>query len=48
MYGGIQKLRGQDQWGGGQKMSVFIHSQGINTVQAGGGRGSKNGKILST
>ena len=31
---------------GGQKMSVFVHAQGIKTVHAGGG--SKNGKILST
>ena len=30
--------------GGGQKMSVFGHAQGIKTV---GGGGSKNGKILS-
>ena len=30
--------------GGGQKMSVFVHAQGIKTVHAGGGgegRGSK-------
>ena len=45
--GGIQKLRGQDEGGGGQKMSVFVHAQGIKTVHAGLG-GSKNGKILST
>ena len=32
--------------GGGQKMSVFVHAQGIKTVHA--GWGSKNGKILST
>ena len=25
--------------GGGQKMSVFIHAQGIKTVHAGGGGG---------
>ena len=31
--------------GGGQKMSVCVHAQGIKTVHAGGG--SKNGKILS-
>ena len=31
----------------GQKMSVFDHAQGIKTVHAGPGRGSKNGKILS-
>ena len=46
MAGVIQKLRGQDEGGGGQKMSVFVHAQGIKTVHAGGG--SKNGKILST
>ena len=39
----VDKMRG----GGGQKMSVFIHAQGIKTVHA-GTRGSKNGKILST
>ena len=33
--------------GGGQKMSVFVHAQGIKTVHAGVG-GSKTGKILST
>ena len=38
-------LRGR---GGGQKMSVFFHAQGIKTVHAGEGGGSKNGKILST
>jgi hypothetical protein len=31
----------------GQKMSVFVHAQGIKTVHAGGGW-SKNDKILST
>ena len=36
-----------DKMGGGQKMSVFVHAQGIKTVHAGGG-GSKNGKFLST
>ena len=41
----VDKMRG----GGGQKMSVFVHAQGIKTVHAGGGGGgSKNGKILST
>ena len=34
--------------GEGQKMSVFVHAQGIKTVQAAGGGGSKDGKILST
>ena len=36
--------------GGGQKMSVFVHAQGIklSTQGGGGGGGSKNGKILST
>ena len=38
----IEKVRG----GGGQKISVFVHAQGIKTVHAGGK--SKNGKILST
>ena len=38
----VDKMRG-----GGQKMSVFVHAQGIKTVHAGGG-GSKDGKILST
>ena len=33
--------------GGCQKMSVFVHTQGIKTVLAGVG-GLKNGKILST
>ena len=42
----VDKMRG----GGGQKMSVFVHAQGIKTVHAGGGVGgwAKNGKILST
>ena len=41
----VDKMRG----GGGQKMSVFVHVQGIKTVHAGrGGEGSKNGKILTT
>ena len=26
---------------GGQKISVFVHAQGIKTVYAGGGRGKK-------
>ena len=29
----MDKMRG----GGGQKMSVFVHAQGIKTVHAGGG-----------
>ena len=37
MYGAIQQLRGQDEGGGGQKMSVFVHAQGIKTVRPGGG-----------
>ena len=37
----VDQMRG----GGGQKMSVFVHAQGIKTVHAGG---SKDGKILST
>ena len=36
-----------DKMRGGQKMSVFVHVQGIKTVHAGVG-GSKNGKFLST
>ena len=32
--GAIQKLRGQDEGGRGQKMSVFVHPQGIKTVHA--------------
>ena len=34
--------------GGGQKMSAFVHAQGIKTVHEGRGRGSKNDEILST
>ena len=34
--------------GEGQKMSVFVHTQGVKTFHAGLGGGSKNGKILST
>ena len=37
--GVIQQLRGQDEGGGGKKMSVFVHTQGIKTVHAGGGGG---------
>ena len=33
---------------GGQKMSVFVHSQVIKTVHAGRGVGQKFGKFLST
>ena len=40
----MDKMRG----GGGQKMSDFVHAQGIKTVYAGGVGGSENGKILST
>ena len=29
----VDKMRG----GGGQKMSVFVHAQGMKTVHAGGG-----------
>ena len=39
----VDKMR---RGGGGQKMFVFVHAQGIKTVHAGGG--SKNCKILST
>ena len=35
--GAIQQLRGQDEGEGGQKMSVFVHAQGIKTVTAWGG-----------
>ena len=37
-------VRGQDEGGGGQKMSVFVHAQGIKTVHAGGG-GQKMAKF---
>ena len=46
--GAIQKLRGQDEGGRRQKMSLFVHAQGIKTGQAGKGGGSKNAKNLST
>ena len=36
----VDKMRG----GGGQKMSVFVHAQGIKTVQKGGG-GQKMAKF---
>ena len=39
----VDKMRG----GGSQKMSVFVHAQGIKPVHVGEG-GSKNVKILST
>ena len=32
----VDKMRGE-----GQKMSVFVHAQGVKTVHAGGGRGQK-------
>ena len=38
----VDKMRGR-----GSKTSVFVHAQGIKTVHA-GGKGVKNGKILST
>ena len=31
--GPFNNYRGQDEGGGGQKMSVFVHAQGIKTVQ---------------
>ena len=31
--------------GGGQKISVYIHAQGIKTVHAGGGGGQKKAKF---
>ena len=46
----VDKLRG----GGGQKMSVFVHAQGIKNVHAegspweGGGVVASYGKILSS
>ena len=40
-------LRGQDEGGGGQQMSVFVHGQGKKkTVHKGGG--SKNSKLMFT
>ena len=39
----VDKMKGG---GGGQKMSVFAHTQGIKSVHAGAG-GSNNNKILS-
>ena len=39
----VDKMRG----GVGQKMSVFVHAQGIKRLSTEGG-GSKNGKIMST
>ena len=44
----IQSLRGQDEGGRGSKKSVFIHAQGVKTVQTAEGGGSKNDKIMST
>ena len=37
----VDKMKG----GGGQKLSVFVHAQGIKTVHAGGGWGSKISKF---
>ena len=42
--GVIQYLRGQDEGGGGQEMSVFVHAQGIKTVHTRGG-GQKMAKF---
>ena len=39
----VDKMRG-----GGQKMSVFVHAQGIKTVHTGEGGRVKNDKIMST
>ena len=39
----VDKMRGRV----GQKMSAFVHAQGIETVHDEGG-GSKNGKMLTT
>ena len=35
--GAIQYLRGQDEGGRGQKITVLFHAQGIKTVHAGEG-----------
>ena len=43
--GGIQKLRGQDEGGGSQKMSVFVHAQGLKLSMQGGGWGQKMAKF---
>ena len=42
-YNYVDKMRG----GGGQKMSIFVHAQGIKTVHAGagGGGGQKMAKF---
>ena len=37
VLGVTQLLHGQDEGGGGQKMSIFVHAEGIKTVHAGGG-----------
>ena len=39
-------ITGLDEGRGGQRMSVFVHAQGIKTVHA--GEGAKKGTILST
>ena len=47
----IKVLRGHSTttWttrgGGGQKMSIFVHAQGIKTVHAGGGGVKKMAKL---
>ena len=46
-YGPFNNYVDMMSGGGGQKMSVFVHAQGMKTVHADVG-GSKNGKILST
>ena len=33
-YWGIQLLRGQDEGGGGQNMSVFVHAHSMKIVHA--------------
>ena len=38
-------VHGQDEGGGGQKMSVFVHAQVIKTVHAGEGGGQKMAKF---
>ena len=42
--GGIHWLRGQDEGKGGQKVSVFVQAQGVETVHAGLGRGGGDKK----
>ena len=42
----VPERRGQDGGGGGQKMSVFVHVQGIKlSTEGGGGGGQKMAKF---